>query len=111
MRGSQGHTKQAFLDGRPPSTLFDAPDIWDGTGAWAPDGHRFFFIGDGTLYAYDETSGESVLVEDPDFTVKNPPRWSRDGKTMVWLRSKVSGTQSWMMEHALPTTATQFSMP
>ncbi len=98
-------TRQVYLDGRPPTLLVDAPDVWDYTGIWAPDGRRFIFSGsvqgDWGVYAYDEASGKTTLVSDP---VRNAglPRWSRDGKTAAWGASNTTAVQSWIMENFLP---------
>jgi Tol biopolymer transport system component len=89
--------------------LVDAPDIWDYTGIWAPDGRRFVFSGsvqgNWGVYAYDETSGKTTLVSDP---VRNAglPCWSRDGKTAAWGASNTTAVQSWIMENFLPESKT-----
>ncbi len=99
-------TRQAYLDGRPPDLLFDAPgDIWDYVGNWSPDGRRFFFFGsvkkDWALYAYDEASGDITLVS-PRSSV---PNFSRDGKTMAWYSIRNTVRQTWVMENFLPEPA------
>jgi Tol biopolymer transport system component len=102
---SQSETRQVYLDGRPPSLLVDAPDIWDFHGIWAPDGRRFFFLasssGDWGMYAYNEASGETTLVSAHP-PIRCVPRWSRDGKTMAWSETRQSSSQTWIMENFLP---------
>jgi Tol biopolymer transport system component len=104
-------TRQVYLDGRPQSLLFDAPDMWDYVGIWAPDGRRFFFMafmadevpgmpGYGTC-VYDEAFGKVTLVSGPVEDV-GLPRWSRDGKTMAWWATRSTSRQTWIMENFLP---------
>lgn len=100
----KSETRQAYLDGRPPSLLFDAPDMWDYVGIWAPDGRRFFFVsfdvrkkGHSGVYVYDEASGDITLFS----LDAAPPRWSRDEKTIVWTTQK-EVRQIWVMENFLP---------
>jgi Tol biopolymer transport system component len=98
-------THQAYLDGREPSLLVNAPNIWDYTGTWAPDGHRFFFLGalskkGFSMCVYDETSGETTQVSEPGNL--GGPSFSRDGKTMAWWASRSTSTQTWIMEDFLP---------
>jgi len=96
-------TRQAYLDGRPPSLLLDAPGVWDYEGAWAPDGRRFFFLADGGLHVYDEASGETTFVADCGSTdEESVPSWSRDGKTMAWTATRRTAPQLWIMENFLP---------
>jgi Tol biopolymer transport system component len=94
-------TRQVYLDGRPPSLLLDAPDIWDYVGIWAPDGSRFIFSGsvqgNWGVYAYDEVSGKTTLVSNAGL-----PRWSRDGKTAAWGATRSTSLQTWIMENFLP---------
>lgn len=99
-------TRQVYLDGRPPSLLLDAPDIWDYVGTWAPDGHQFFFVGDSVggdwgMYIYDEVSGEIAPVA-ANLRHCCVPCWSRDGKTMAWYATKQTSPQIWVMENFLP---------
>lgn len=97
-------TRQAYLDGRPPSLLVDVPDIWDYVGIWAPDGLRFFFkasVGSNWgMYVYDEASAEIKLVS-PGLPDRGVPCWSRDGKTMAWWATKSTIRQTWIMENFL----------
>jgi serine/threonine protein kinase len=102
----KSETRQTYLDDREPTLLVDAPDVWDYDGAWAPDGRRYFFIGelsDGTwsIYAFDESSGETTKVSEDGETV-GVPRFSRDGKTMAWWETRKTTTQTWIMEDFLP---------
>ena len=100
-------THQAYLDGREPTLLVNAPDIWDYVGMWAPDGRRYFFLGNVItakkmgMHFYDESSGKTTQAIEP---VKNAgvPRWSRDGKTMAWWETRETSTQTWIMENFLP---------
>ena len=101
-------TRQAYLDGRPPSLLFDAPDIWDYVGIWAPDGRRFFFIaspGGWGMYVYDKASAETKLVS-THILDRGVPCWSRDGKTMAWWTTRSTIRQTWIMENFLPESTT-----
>jgi Tol biopolymer transport system component len=105
----ESETRQAYLDGRPPTTLVDHPDGWDYIGAWAPDGRRFFYIaeekeGNG-IYVYDETSGDITLFAD-HAAIQSPPRWSRDGKTAAWWVTRKTERQAWVMENFLPKSKT-----
>ncbi|MCH7557923.1 MAG: PD40 domain-containing protein [Planctomycetes bacterium] len=101
-------THQAYLDGREPTLLVNAPDVWDYVGKWAPDGRRFFFVGfdvsskDSGVYVYDESSSKTTLVSDPVQHV-GVPSWSRDGKTMAWWETRTTSRQTWIMEDFLPT--------
>jgi Tol biopolymer transport system component len=100
---SRGHseTRQAYLDGRPPSLLVDAPDIWDYVGVWAPDGRRFFFeghLGVTSVYVYDEASSETTLAMEGT----DAPCWSRDRTTMAWAATRRTAPQLWIMENFLP---------
>jgi Tol biopolymer transport system component len=92
-------THQAFLDGREPTLLVNAPDIWDYVGIWAPDGRRYFFVG--PLTFYDESTGETTRVSEEGENA-SVPRFSADGKTMAWWSSRRTGTQTWIMEDFLP---------
>jgi serine/threonine protein kinase len=94
-------THQAYLDGREPTSLVNAPDIWDYVGMWAPDGRRFFFVGGPPMYVYDESSGKTTQVSDPGDKV-GVPSWSRDGKTMAWWATRTTSVQTWIMENFLP---------
>jgi Tol biopolymer transport system component len=99
-------TRQAYLDGRPPSLLLNAPGVWDYEGAWAPDGRRFFFLADGGLHVYDETSGETTFVADCGSSdEESVPSWSRDGKTMAWSATRRTTPQLWIMENFLPKSS------
>jgi Tol biopolymer transport system component len=102
----KSETHQTYLDGREPTLLVDAPDVWDYVGAWAPDGRRFFFIGElsdrtWNMYVYDESSGETTKVSE-DGEIVGVPRFSRDGKTIAWWASRRTSTQTWIMEDFLP---------
>jgi Tol biopolymer transport system component len=100
-------TRQAHLDGRPPSLLVDAPGVWDYEGAWAPDGRRFFFLADGGLHVYDEASGKTTFVADCSaIDEESVPSWSRDGKTMAWTATRATARQTWIMENFLPESKT-----
>jgi Tol biopolymer transport system component len=98
-------TRQAYLDGRPPTLLVDHPDGWDYIGAWAPDGRRFFFQCEIKkaygIYIYDEASGAITLFSDIGGK-QVPPRWSRDGKTAAWWVTRKTERQAWIMENFLP---------
>jgi TolB protein len=111
MHNLNRETHQVYLDGRPPSLLFDT-DLWDFVGAWAPDGRRFFFMSHAVmknsagkkgvgLFVYDEASGDITLFAD-HVTSQSPPRWSRDGKTMAWWVTRQTERQAWIMENFLP---------
>ncbi len=94
-------THQAFLDGREPTLLVNAPDIWDYVGIWAPDGRRYFFVGGPPMYFYDESTGETTQVSE-EGEGAGVPRFSRDGMTMAWWSSRRTSTQTWIMEDFLP---------
>ncbi len=93
-------THQTYLDGREPTLLVNAPDVWDYVGKWAPDGRRFFFVGP-PMYVYDESSGKTTQVSEPGEWA-GVPRWSRDGKTMAWWATRKTSRQTWIMENFLP---------
>jgi Tol biopolymer transport system component len=103
----ESETRQAYLDGRPPTFLVDHPDGWDYIGAWAPDGHRFFYMSEAAgkegygIYVYDEASGDITLFAD-HAAHQSPPRWSRDGKTAAWWVTRKTERQAWIMENFLP---------
>ena len=84
MRGSSDQTRFAYPDGRPTELVFDREDSWDYVGAWAPDGRRYFFEGAGGIYDLDlkRVSDEGWGQE------KSLPRWSLDGRTMVWTTTQ-----------------------
>jgi Tol biopolymer transport system component len=95
-------TYQAYLDGRQPTMLVNAPDVWDYVGTWAPDGRRFFFIGqilnkNAGMLVYDESSGETTQVLEPGESA-GVPGFSRDGETMAWWQTRQTGIQAWIME-------------
>jgi Tol biopolymer transport system component len=94
-------THQAYLDGREPTLLVNAPDVWDYVGIWAPDGRRYFFVGGPPMYFYDESSGKTTQVSEEGESA-GVPRFSRDGKTMAWWSSRRTSTQTWIMEDFLP---------
>jgi serine/threonine protein kinase len=99
-------TYQAYLDGREPTMLVNAPDVWDYVGAWAPDGRRFFFIGqisdkNAGMLVYDESSGETTQVLERGESA-GVPGFSRDGNTMAWWQTRQTGIQAWIMEDFLP---------
>lgn len=104
----ESETRQAYLDGRPPTLLVDHPDGWDYIGAWGPDGRRFFYISEAAgkegygIYAYDEASGDITLFAD-HAADQSPPRWSRDGKTAAWWVTRKTARQAWVMENFLPS--------
>ncbi len=92
--------RQAYLDGRPSSLMFDRPDDWDYMGTWAPDGRHFFFRSARgevwTISRYDAETGAFTAVAND--TGVGLPSWSRDGKTMVWeVQGRVS--QLYLMEN------------
>jgi Tol biopolymer transport system component len=107
----ESETRQAYMDGRPPTTLVDHhyPDAWDYIGAWAPDGRRFFYMSESLkagkegygIYVYDEASGDITLFADHAAN-QSPPRWSRDGKTAAWWATRKTERQAWIMENFLP---------
>jgi Tol biopolymer transport system component len=102
-------THQAYLDGREPTLLVNAPDTWDFVGTWAPDGHRFLFLGyavgsdakDSGMFVYDEASDKATQVSDPGEEI-GAPRFSRDGTTMAWWETRETSIQTWIMENFLP---------
>jgi serine/threonine protein kinase/Tol biopolymer transport system component len=94
-------THQTYLDGREPTLLVNAPDVWDYVGMWAPDGRRFFFVSGSSMYVYDESSGKTTQVSDSVKYV-GVPSFSRDGKTMAWWATRETSTQTWIMEDFLP---------
>ena len=99
-------TYQAYLDGREPTLLVNAPDVWDYVGTWAPDGRRFFFMGqisekNAGMLVYDESSGETTQVLEPGEST-GVPSFSRDGKIMAWWQTRQTGVQTWIMEDFLP---------
>ncbi len=107
----ESETRQAYLDGRPPTLLVDHPDDgWDYIGVWAPDGRRFFYMSEATgeegygIYVYDEASGDTTLFAD-HVSGQSPPRWSRDGKTAAWWATRKTEPQAWIMENFLPESA------
>jgi len=115
MHNLNRETHQVYLDGRPPSLLFDT-DLWDYVGAWAPDGRRFFFMSHDVmmhspgkkgwgLFVYDEASGDITLFAD-HVASQSPPHWSRDGKTMAWWATRQTERQAWIMENFLPESTT-----
>jgi Tol biopolymer transport system component len=105
----ESETRQAYMDGRPPTTLVDHPDPegWDYIGAWAPDGRRFFYMSEASgkkgygVYVYDEASGDITLFADHAY-IQSVPRWSRDGKTAAWYTTRETEPQAWVMENFLP---------
>ncbi|MHC4324461.1 MAG: protein kinase domain-containing protein [Planctomycetota bacterium] len=98
----ESETHQAYLDGREPTLLVNAPDTSDFLGAWAPDGRRYFFLSeDSSVYIYDESSSKTTVVLDSVEDV-GIPRWSRDGKTMAWWETRKTSMQAWIMEDFLP---------
>jgi serine/threonine protein kinase/Tol biopolymer transport system component len=110
VRRYENETRQAYLDGRPPSVLVDVPDAIDGLGCWAPDGRHFFITcyvetgEESCLYVYDEATGETSLVSS-HATGMGRPRWSADGKKMVWWATRSTTVQLWVMEDFLPESA------
>ena len=90
--------RQAYLDGRPSSFLFNPPFHWSYDGTWAPDGTHFFFItgqpGEAKLHKYDAEADAFTTVA----TNTGLPSWSGDGKTMVW-EVETRTTQLWLMEN------------
>jgi Tol biopolymer transport system component len=101
---ADGATYQAYLDGREPTLLVDAPDISDWIGTWAPDGRRYFFLGFAAskmgMYVYDESTGKTTLVSDSGNV--SLPCFSRNGTTMAWWACRRSSFQTWIMEDFLP---------
>jgi len=103
----ESETRQAYLDGRPPTLLVDHPDGWDYIGAWAPDGRRFFYMSEAAgkegygIYVYDEATGDITLFAD-HATRQSVPRWSRDGETAAWWVTRETERQAWVMENFLP---------
>jgi Tol biopolymer transport system component len=102
----KSETRQTYLDGKEPTLLVDAPDVWDYVGAWAPDGRHFFFIGElsdrmWSIYAYDESTGKTMKVSE-DGEIVGVPRFSRDGKTIAWWATRKASIQTWIMEDFLP---------
>ncbi|MHC4691832.1 MAG: protein kinase domain-containing protein [Planctomycetota bacterium] len=105
----ESETHQTYLDGREPTLLVNGPGTADFFGAWAPDGQRYFFLGNdedrgsqgSSMYVYDESSSETTRVSD-SAQFLGVPRWSRDGKTMAWWETRETSTQAWIMEDFLP---------
>ena len=108
----ESQTRQAYLDGRPPTLLVDHPDGWDYIGAWAPDGRRFFYMSEAAgkegygIYVYDEASDNITLFADHAAAGQSPPRWSRDGKTAAWCVTRKTERQAWIMENFLLKSTT-----
>jgi serine/threonine protein kinase len=104
-QSSDSATYQAYIDGREPTILVDAPDVHDWVGAWAPDGRRYFFLSfpaQGVrMCVYDESSSKTMFVSD-SVTEAGLPSWSHDGKTMAWCASRQTNMQTWIMEDFLP---------
>ncbi|HCO93343.1 MAG TPA: hypothetical protein DIU00_05230 [Phycisphaerales bacterium] len=101
-------THQVYLDGREPTLLVNAPDVWEFVGRWAPDGRRFFFLGEvlgsgksSGMYVYDESSGKTTLVSGSGENT-GVPCFSGDGKAMIWWETRETSTQTWIMEDFLP---------
>jgi Tol biopolymer transport system component len=96
---------QAYLDGRPPSLLFEDPDSLPYEGVWEPNGKRFFFRccgGVNDIRIYDEASGEITPFYAGN--ARTVPCFSRDGKTIAWgIQENV--TQIWTMEDRSPEPA------
>lgn len=94
-------TRVAYLDGRPPGKVLDVPDVWDYVGVWAPIDRRYFVIGavgdQWGLYTFNEATGESQLVSE-GLSHRSVPVWSRDGTTMAWYGTRITGNQIWIME-------------
>jgi len=86
----------AYLDGRPPTLLYDEPDLASWGGRWAPDGESFFSEG------YD-SNGWATYRRSPDGTSEllweggGPPSISADGRTWVWS-TRVWSWELWMLE-------------
>jgi serine/threonine protein kinase/ribosomal protein S16 len=105
----ESETHQAYLDEREPTLLVNAPDTSDFFGAWAPDGRRYFFLGNeentapcgSSMYVYDEPYFKTTLVSD-SLEYVGVPRWSRDGTTMAWWETRKTSVQTWIMEDFLP---------
>jgi len=99
---------QVYLDGREPTLLINAPDAWDHSGVWAPDGRRFFFaaliqekgFSGLSMFVYDESSGKITQLSEPGEL--GVPCFSRDGKTMAWWATRKTNIQAWIMEDFLP---------
>ncbi len=95
--------RQAYLDGRPSSLLFNQPDRWDYIGTWAPDGKHFFFKarpnvdkGPGwLLFRFDAETGAFTTVATH---IGGFPSWSRDRKTVVWGVRR-SASELWLIEN------------
>ncbi len=100
-------THQTYLDGREPTLLVNAPDIWDYVGMWAPDGRRYFFLGSVItaqkmgMHVYDESSGKTTQAIEPAENA-GVPSFSRDGTTMAWWETRQTSIQTWIMEDFLP---------
>jgi len=99
---SDSATYQAYLDGREPTLLVNAPDTYDWHGTWAPDGRRYFFLGlpGMGMYVYDESSDKTTQLRERAYM--SIPCFSRDGKTMAWSEGRTTSIQTWIMEDFLP---------
>lgn len=103
----ESETRQAYLDGRPPTLLVNHADGWDYIGSWAPDGRRFLFLSEPVgemgydIFVHDEAVGGTTLFANHGST-QGPPRWSRDGSTVAWWATRKTERQAWVMEDFQP---------
>ncbi len=91
--------REAYVDGRPTTSLINQPIIWDYLGRWDPAGKNYYFKGsyrgNWKLYKYNSVSKKTTLFSDITNTLL--PSWSEDGKFMV-LSKKKREYQLWMMK-------------
>lgn len=91
--------REAYVDGRPTTSLINQPIIWDYLGRWDPAGMNYYFKGsyrgNWKLYRYNSFSKKTTLFSNIMNTLL--PSWSEDGKFMV-LSKKKREYQLWMMK-------------
>ena len=96
-------TRHVYLDGRPPTTLFDQPERWEYVGRWSPDGRRYFFesslTGAWQTFIFDAASGDIArFFPGAGDSTGDLVHWSRDGQTIVWTVANKTG-QLWLMDN------------
>jgi Tol biopolymer transport system component len=99
--------REAFVDGRPTSTIVEVPNEWEYVGRWTPDGKEFLYQvlrgGSGAVHAFNpETRKSRLFAERVQIGVGGLAHgmltWSADSRVIAWATPSIT-SQLWVAEN------------